>query len=979
LGQLSDVVNVTAAAPLLDAESGGLGQLIENKTILSMPIESRRIGALVRLMGNVTFNIESGGQSIPIFSVAGGRSYNQMWHLDGGVAQNAAVGSPQLSINPPNESLQEFKVLTNNYPAEYGRSGSGLIVMTTRSGGNQFHGAAYEWLRNEALNARTFFSAGKAPLRYNIFGGSLGGPIRKNKTFFFFNYEGGRRRTGTTVVKTVPRPAEVNGDFSARTDIKILDPATRVGTTAAQPFPGNVIPAARIDLIGKAFAALYPAPNQPGDNPARAPSNNFRANASDPLTQDYYTTRIDHQLGDKDRFFGRLSIMHAPEGVAGVFGVADSRAVNNQNENRNFIVSWIHNLRPAVFNEFRYLFYNRRYVTQGASAGSGLNGQFKLPGVQAENLARVTVTGHESLGQGTVQRVQSPIQNQQFIDSLVLVKGNHSLKTGFELRRSSSSETYNQTGGGNFGFSDRATNSGVASLLLGWVNSGAEVVTDFLNARSNYYGAYVQDDWKVTSKLTLNLGLRWEMDYPRRESQNRQSGFDRYAINPVSGTPGVITFAGLNGVGKYAHDFDGNNWGPRFGFAWRAIKGLVVRGGYGIFYNGAYQVSVNNPMSQGFSVNGSFSSPDGGYTPAFLFRNGMPAIPRATLGPEFGAVKVGASVTTAPDFIAKDHVNGYSQQWNFTIQKELRGNTLLETAYIANVGHKLSGQNVNINQIPLVNGRGPAAQSQTLRPFPQFGNVTSVSPSWGNSTYHSLNVKLEKRFSHGLNFLGNYTWAKFIDDVAGSNELGGDSSNGYEHINARRLDKGMSGSDVRHRLAGSALYDLPLGKGRHWAPGNKVLDRIVGGWTVGGILEARKGVPYGVTESTNRLNAFSSSQRPNLLRDPNLPSNRSRAEKIQQFFDTTAFQAPGDGVLGNAARTNGPGPGFFGVDISVHKLFQLTERFGLTFRTDVVNFPNTPAFAAPNQSRGDGSFGKIGSTLSGATAREIQLSLRLTW
>ncbi|MBI4873033.1 MAG: TonB-dependent receptor, partial [Acidobacteria bacterium] len=492
-------------------------------------------------------------------------------------------------------------------------------------------------------------------------------------------------------------------------------------------------------------------------------------------------------------------------------------------------------------------------------------------------------------------------------------------------------------------------------------------------------GAFLQDDWKVTSKLTLNLGLRWEMDYPRWEAENRQSGFDPFAINPVSKTPGVVTFAGLGGVSKYSHDFDANNWGPRFGFAWSARKGLVLRGGYGIFYNGSYQVSVNNPMSLGFSLSGSFTSPDGGYTPAFLFRAGVPSVPRDKLGPEYGAVPAGKSVTTAPDFIAPDHVNGYSQQWNLTLQKELRGNVLLESAYMANVGHKLSGGNANVNMIPLVNGRGPALQSQSARLYPQFGNVTSISPAWGNSTYHALNVKVEKRFSHGLNMLGNYTWAKFIDDVEGSSELGGGNGNGYQHIDARGLDKAMSGADLRHRLAYSSLYELPIGKGRRWTVDSSLLDRIVGGWTLGGILEARTGAPYGVTESTNRLNAFSESQRPNLLRSPNLPGNRSRDEKIRQFFDTSAFQAPGDGVLGSAARTNGPGPGFFGVDVSIHKLFRITERFGLTFRTDVVNLPNVPAFAAPAQARGVATFGAIASTLGSATAREIQLSLKLAW
>jgi hypothetical protein len=981
VGQLSETVSVTASAPLLESESGALGQLVESAMILNMPIQSRRVGAMVRLMGNVSFLGETGGQSIPRFSVAGGRSYNQMWHLDGGVVQNQAGGSPQLSVNPPNESLQEFKVMANNYPAEYGRSGSGVIVMATRSGTNEFHGSVYEWLRNDKLNARTFFAPSKPPLRYNIFGGSIGGPIRRNKTFFFFNYEGGRRRTGVTVARTVPRPAEVAGDFSARRDIRVLDPTTRVGTTAAQPFANNMIPASRMDPIGKAFAALYPAPNQPNDDPTRAPSNNFRGNASDRLTQDFYTIRLDHSLGDKDRFFGRVSILHGPEGVAGVFPnvAADDRAYVRENENRNFVVNWQRIIRPTLINEFRYMFYNRKYVNQGAGATSGFNGQLNLPGVDPEPVARVTVSGHAGLGQGTVQRVQNPIQTQQFIDSLVWVQGNHSLKTGFEFRRSSNIEIQNASGGGSFAFSDRATGSALAALLLGWVNSASLVKTDTLNGRTNYYAAYLQDDWKLSRTLTLNLGLRWEIDYPRWESDNRQSGFDPYAINPVSGTPGIITFAGRDGVSRYANDFDTNNWGPRFGFAWRAYNGLVIRGGYGIFYNGIYQSSTNNAMALGFSLNGSFSSPDGGFTPAFLFLNGMPAASRAALGPGFGAVPVGASVTTAPEFIARDHVSGYSQQWNFTIQKELPGNTLLETAYIANVGHKLGGQDVNINQIPLVDGRGPAVQSQRLRPFPQFGNIDWLTPAWGNSSYHSLNVKAEKRFSQGLNLLGNYTWAKFIDDVEGSSELGGGEGSGYQHIQARRLDKAMAGADLRHRLAFSSLYELPIGKGRRWTVGNSMLDRVVGGWTVGGILEARSGAPFGVVENTNRLNTFSPSQRPNLMRDPNLPGDRSRAEQIRQFFDTGAFEAPGDGVLGTAARTLGSGPGFFGLDVSVHKLFRITERMGLTFRTDVVNFPNVPAFAPPNQLRGHGSFGQIGGTLDGSTGREIQLSLRLAW
>jgi hypothetical protein len=978
LGQITETVKVSAEAPLLETESGTIGQLIDNKNILNMPIQSLRSAALIRLMGNISFRSEDGGEAIPRFSMGGGRSLNQMWHLDGGVTQNMALGVAQLSLNPPNEALQEFKAIVNSYSAEFGRTGGGLILMTTRSGTNDFHGAAYEWLRNDALNTRTFFAPSKAPLRFNIFGASLGGPIVKNKTFFFYNYEGGRRRTGVTVTSNVPRPPEVNGDFSARSDIRILDPATRAGTTPATPFANNIIPASRIDPVGRAFAALYPAPNVP-DDPTRAPSNNFRANTSDKLTQDFHTVRIDHEISENDRLSGRLSYVTAPTEQAAVFPVAeaDPRAGINENRHANFIVTWQRTIRTNLINDFKYMYGNRMHINRGAGTGSGLNGQVKLQGVEATDMAQVTVAAHSALGQSPHLRIQQPILTHQITDGLLWLKGNHAVKGGFEFRYTANTDDFRQTSGGSFGFTERATNSAIASLLLGWTNNASLFVTDILETRTDYYGVYIQDDWKITPRFTLNIGLRWDLDTPRWEKNNRQSGFDLTKINPVSGTPGVITFAGMDGVSKYSHDFDKNNFGPRFGFAWRILSKTVVRGGYGISYNGPYQGAVPNAWAQGFSLSGSFDSPDGGFTSAFPLRNGMPAIAREPLGPSYGAVRVGDRIRTSPDFVESDHASGYAQQWNLTIQHELPWSILLETAYIANVGHQLGGQNVSINQIPLINGRGPASQSQALRPFPQFGNVTHTSPDWGNSTYHSMNIKLEKRYAAGMSFLGNYTWSKFLDDVHSGSELGGGS--GYQHIGARNRDKGLSGSDIRHRLAWSTLYDLPFGRGRRVDIGNRFLDAVAGGWTLGGILETRTGVTWGVVELTNRLNAFSDSQRPNLLRDPSLSGNLSRGEKIDRWFDTSAFVAPGDGVLGNAGRTNGTGPAFFGLDASIQKLFRLTERFELNFRTDIVNLPNIPAFDLPNTQRGSGNFGKIAAILPGSTGREIQFSLRLSW
>jgi hypothetical protein len=446
----------------------------------------------------------------------------------------------------------------------------------------------------------------------------------------------------------------------------------------------------------------------------------------------------------------------------------------------------------------------------------------------------------------------------------------------------------------------------------------------------------------------------------------------------VAGVPGVVTFSGLGGLGKYAHDFDWNNFGPRIGFAYRLGASMVVRGGYGISYNGEYIGAVVNLLSDGFGLSGNFSSPDGGFTPAFLFKSGMPTVSREPLTPAYGSVKVGESPRLAPSFFQQNQVSGYSQQWNMAVQKEMRGDMVLEAAYLANVGHKLAGQPININMTPLVNGRGPQKQDQLSRPFPQFNNVTVLSSPWGDSSYHALTLKVEKRYSNGLNFLANYTWSKFIDNAQAAGEVGG-GGGGYTHIALRALDKALSGNDVPHRLAASAVYELPFGKDKHWRIANSALRSIAGGWGVGLIAEFRSGVPYGVTEQTNITNTFSNAQRPNLLKDPALASDRSRSEFLDQYFDVSAFANPGTGVFGNAARSVGRGPGFIGVDLSAHKRWALTERWGLLFRGDFYNLPNRPDFANPNTLQGRADFGHITSILGNSTARQIQLSLRLEY
>ena len=972
LGAVSDSIEVKAQTPLLEDTNSTVGQLIERATVSNMPLESRRSASLVRLMGAVVFASEdSGAEQIPRFSMAGGRGLSQMWFLDGGVAQNQSMGNQQLALNPPAESLQEFKAEVNNYSAEYGRTGGGLIVMTTRSGTNKFHGAGYEFLRNDKLDSRTFFAASKPALRYNVFGTSFGGPIRKDKTFFFFNYEGSRRRTPQVFSNViVPHPAEVTGDFSARRDLTVLDPLTR------QPFPGNIIPANRLDPVGLAYARLYPAPNVASDDPTVAPRNNYYASGSDKLSQNFYTARVDHTFGQNDRVFGRFMDVRAPEQTIGPFQdkVIDPRALQSQNRHINWITNYFHNFTPSLMNEARFNWGDRLGSPSTYGVGSGRNRELGVKGVDQDYFATMGATGLTQLGGNTQLRIQSPILTQYIADTLSWFKGKHQFKTGFEYRYTHLGVLSRALSGGRFDFNDRATGSGLASLLLGWTSTASFSERQKVDNRMDYYGGFVQDDWKVTSRLTVNLGVRWELNTPPWEANNNAGWFDGTVTNPVSGNLGALTRAGENGGSRYPHHFDKNNFGPRIGLAYRLGSGMVIRSGYGLAYSSPYWAGATAP-GFGFDRQADFSSVDGGFTPAFLFRNGMPPIPEPNPSPGYGAVVTGAAPQLSPQFFAKNHQTGYSQQWNLTIQKQLRGNFLTEIAYLANIGRKLPGTNVSINMVPLVDGHGPTQQSQRLRPYPQYGNITWLSPVWGNSSYHAVNAKIEKRFSTGLSFLTNYTYSKFIDDSHGLTDQGPFLA--YTHLERRKSDKSIAGNDIRHRYIASAVYDLPFGTGRRWAIGNSLLRGMFGGWGISLITELRSGFPWGAIEQTDRTNTFATGNRPNQLRSWEIQGDRSRGERLAQYFDTGAFAAPAVGEFGNAARFVGTGLATISIDSSFNKRWKIGESLGFSLRGDFYNLPNRPNFAAPNTVRGRGDFGRITSTLPGSTGRLIQLSGRL--
>lgn len=986
VGQVSERVEVTGEAPLLESETSSVGQLIENKTVADMPLNGRRVGDLLGLVGGAIF--VQGDVLRPRMVVSGGRADRQQWLLDGVNASNIALEVPQALFNPPVEAVQELKLHQNAYSAELGNSASGVVSVTTRSGTNQFHGLLYEYLRNEKLDARNFFAADRAPLRWNVFGGAIGGPVIRNRTFFFSNLEFQRQRVGVTRTMTVPSELQRRGDFSqtltaAGAVIPIFDPFTNT-TDPANPsrvtrtaFPGNVIPSSRLDPVGVNLMDQYPLPNRTATNLAGA--NNFQANASNALNITTWTSKVDHILREADRISVRYVLHDFPTHNGTVFPNAAADPNNNTASRRAHSVMFneIHTFSPALINDFRFNYQPRFFISKSEGVDDPWPTTLGLKGVGDRAFPRVNPAGFASLGAGTAERIQTPIVDNHLVNGLSWFKGSHSIHFGGEIRWSRNAEDLNNEIAGVYNFAVQGTaNPGVnntgspaASMLLGFPQSASIRDVDPIDRRSRYYALYLQEDWKASRTLTLNIGLRWEAHTPRIDANDRQSGFDPNKINPVSGTPGVITFAGRDGLGSAVYGGDWNNFMPRFGFAWRPAENTVLRGGYGVFFGPPLPGSNNS--TAGFETSGDFSSPDNGLTAPFLMRDGLPDVrTRPELTPAFGAVPVGQNVRFSPDYFEWDRRLGYTQQWNLAIQRDLRWNTLFEVAYIGNVGHKLDSPNTSVNQVPPeLMGAGNA---QVRRPFPQFGNVTLIAPFWGNSSYHSLNAKVDKRFSQGLNFLVTYVWAKFIDDVTGAFELGA-VGGGIQNLYDRRAERARSGNDIRHRLAASTVYELPFGRGRQWL--NKGMGAaLIGGWNLGAIITLQSGPPVGLVTQANNTNAFNpGSQRVNVLRDPALPAGE---RSVDRWFDTTAVAQPPQFTFGNSSRALLESPGLATVNLSILKNFSITERWNVQFRAEAFNAFNRVNLEDPGRALGAANFGVISAA---GSPRNLQLGLKLSF
>ncbi|MBO0798202.1 MAG: carboxypeptidase regulatory-like domain-containing protein, partial [Blastocatellia bacterium] len=872
VGEVSETVTVDSQAPLLQTESASVGQVIDNRYTTQIPLNGRDFTQLILLTpGAVTrpggYDLSTGAATGSLGSgvAIGGRDAHNNFTIDG--AGNNARQFGNVALRPSIDVIQEFKVQTNSYSAEFGQAAFGQITLVTKSGTNQLHGSAFEFLRNDKFDARNFFLPKRGKLNRNQFGGTIGGPIIKNRTFFLFNFEGLRERRGVEAFASVPPEAWREGDFSGVPGLVLRDPQT-----GAQ-FPGNRIPENRIHPTARAALALWAMPNTgaPGQT-----ANNLLVTHPNEVDDDQFTAKVDHQFSEKDRLNFRYTRSARTEFVAatGAFTVTPLLpGFENINPPVNQVASLNHThiFTPHLLGEFRFSFTRSLFVAESVNTGKdGFYEQFginnTIPGPRFEgaptfNFQGITLTPY---GDGDFVPQKDVSNEFSYAGAFTWTRGDHSLKLGFSLTRYQQNTPGPITGyrRGQFTFRGDFTGNAFADFLLGLPISGQRVVgTGVETGRSWWHAYYFNDDWKVSPRLTLTLGLRYEYVSPLVDNLNRRSTF--YPLTNAYGTgqrgqiivansPEAKNILGLDGVGARAlYGPDRNNFAPRFGFAYSANAKTVIRAGYGIFFTNS-QNFINN-----FVINRR--------QPPFAETQ---QITSSTTTPQIDVANP-FSNATAPSVVGTQNIDpnfreGYVQQWNLSLQRQLPGGIGIDVSYVGNKGTKLT-ELIYFN-IPTP---GPTATVQARRPFPAFGTALSLN-SYVASSYHALLTKVQKRFSSGLQFLASYTWSKSIDT---SSERGnGDRGGGFEGGDPRDLIgyfRGPSGFDIRHRFVVSYVYELPFGKNKQFLGRlPAAANRLIGGWEVSGITQYQSGFPFSVLMSGDQNGDGLGGDRPDLVGIP---------------------------------------------------------------------------------------------------------------
>ena len=1058
VGELSAEVSVTAAAPLLQTENGSVGQVIESKSINDLPLNGRNYTFLARLVPGATVGQPEGRglNANGWFTANGTRPAQNNYMLDGIDNNSNSVdflSGAAYVVKPPIDAIGEFKLQTNSFSAEFGRAGGAVLNASLKSGTNQFHGSVWEFLRNDKLDATDYFlnAAGqpKGSFKQNQFGASGGGPILKNKLFFFADYEGTRIRQGVPLTGyTVPTAAEVASGYTnfsdlialqtgSRTDAlgrsfptgTIFDPTTvrqlSNGQYAADPFPGNIIPASRLDPNAVKLLSLFPAANQPGLY------SNYSVNRNATTDVNAFDTRIDANFSTEDQIFGRFSWSHAPTFSPGPFtGFADGGGFGQGDQQVNTMgaaISYTHSFNPTLVNEAR-IGFSREFTsrvqpygndTSNIPAKFGIQGILQTPG--NGGLPYFGIGGLSQLGSAEWLVSDRYSNTIQFTENLTKIYHSHTFKGGVEAQEIKFPWIAPPYSRGEFDFGGQFTSipnitdssTGRAQFLLtpsGPAQLGGANQVNASNfggvaAQRSYRGAYFQDDWKVSSRLTLNLGVRWDWFSPTGETYGAQANFVPAApgsalyIIPASrkGNPNVspsftqlLAKDGINLV--YSNDHGGsglsdvqkNNFAPRFGFAYRVTDKLVMRGGYGIFY-GAFENRGGYPSlgySYPFQYSFSFPAPNSVQPVTFpngtigTLENGLSSIP---LDPTL----VNASGLTLRG-IQLHYKTPYVQSYNVTLQYQLTGHDSVEAGYVASLSrHVETFIGTNDQSVLLPPGTNP----QPFVPFPDFARGSSFADTIGTANYHSLQTKYERRLSSGLNLLVAYTFSKTrtdAGDLLSNGNVGGFRAPYLPGWGIQK-DMGLAAFDIRHAFSTSFIYDLPFGKGRaHMAQGNRGLEFLLGGWTMNGVLTLDTGQPVtigcsrGTGAGTGCFALYTGV-------DP-----YSGLHNVHQYYNPAAFRDPpvvtaigqSDYSPLGGGNTQVSGPGIHRLDFSLFKAFPVTETMRFEFRAESFNLTNTPSFGQPGSLNfvNTANFARITSTRDNPNdPRELQFALKFYW
>ena len=1024
LGEVNESVQVTAQAPLLESVSSTLGEVVNSRTTEALPLNGRNVLQLVALTPGInttrsyrTAATGSGSIAAVGFSANGGRNVANEVILDG--SSQVVMGYNQPAYVPSPDAVQEFKVQTNALSAEYGRTGGAVVNLVHRSGTKDFHGVLYEFLRNDAFDANGFFNnrngREKAPFRYNQFGFTLGGPLTRSRetTFFFINYEGVRQVQPGETTLTVPTARMRDGDFGETA--AIYDPATIDASGRRQPFANNRIPSTRFNPVAVNLLSYYPLPNRPGV------SNNFFTQAGSRTTSNDVTTRVDRRISERQNLFGRFSWNKLDTELANLYGnlgAPDEGFSGARNRSAtlddSYIVSgWV------LHGNYGYAYHAnpRDSYSQGFDLTSlGFPADFKAA-AQFPMFPRVEPAGFAALGGNPTWVIGNKFETHTWGGDASRLFGSHTIKFGgvYRLNRVSNFRPNSPAGFFTFDegwtrevFNGQTGGNTVASMLLG-LPSGGRIQQEPNLALQVVYGAlYFQDDWRMNGRLTLNLGLRWDTDRPLTERFDRTSWFDFDAVLPIQVAAlgpihGGLVFAGRNGAPRGNKDPDNNNFAPRFGVAYKLSDRLVLRTGFGVFYNPTTGIGpgTGSVGALGFNaVTNITTSVDGGRTPFTSLSNPFPTgYNQPTNGAEGLLTFIGQTVNAQ---VRSDRVP-YSMQWNLNLQYELPGSMLLDAAYAGNSGVKLLAQ-ANLNQIadeqlllgnaltetvanpffgilPATTslGQPTTTRGQLLRPYPQLTGLQHTWGSMAHSTYHAFQVKFRKRYGDGLQLLTAYTWSKLLDDFSSVAGFLGQQNPGYTNNNQRRLDKSLSSLDVAHRIAVNYQYELPFGKGRRYLNRGGLWNLALGGWELNGITSAQSGLPISVSSNANTTNSFGGAQRPDGTGKPT-GTTGSVKERIDRYFDPAAFSNAARYTFGSVGRflSDNRGPFLHVWDLSIAKVFPLwSETRRLEFRAEFFNLGNQTNFFPPQDNGTIFGRPQFGTIIDAEPARIIQFALKL--